>query len=122
MHGASRGGRESIGRVLFFGIVGVFILAPAVVLHSLPGAKPGTGESRASSPRRAIKQFLMPKQELQSPPAMSPSEKVQVDATSRRELFKVQASPAEVNQKLRAEKVAMPLGTATHMTVSPVLK
>jgi hypothetical protein len=27
-------------------------------LHSLPGAKPGTGESRASSPRRAIKQFL----------------------------------------------------------------
>jgi hypothetical protein len=80
------------------------------------GAKPGTGESRASSPRRAIRQFLMPKQELQSPPAMSPSEKGQVDATSRRELFKVQASPAEVNQKLRAEKVAMPLGTATHST------
>jgi hypothetical protein len=58
----------------------------------------------------------MPKQELQSPPAMSPSEKGQVDATSRWELFKVQASPAEVNQKLRAEKVAMPLGTATHST------
>jgi hypothetical protein len=73
--------------------------------------------SRASSPRRAIKQFLMPKQELQSPPTMSPSEKVQVDATSRRELFKVQASPAEVNQKLRAEKVAMPLGTATSIWI-----